>query len=164
MSFCRIEFWSYDVAPENRQAVAETMSKLFELTSYTEPDVPGLATATTAEIEPAPAKPKRTRRTKAQIAADKVKEADAAAAALGEQKGEVVPPAEDENPLADSVEYTEQNVKDAVIMEMDRLKEAGYENPGRAVVEKLIVLTGKDKVNKIDASQYGVVINGLSAS
>lgn len=111
------------------------------------------------------AKPKRKRRTKAELAAAKAAKAAKAEAA--------VEPSDDEDPLAEVATppgpaatpvVAMADVRQVIVDAVDRIKEAGRpKTAAKEVVAELKTLTGKGKLAEIDAADYQKVIDHLVA-
>jgi hypothetical protein len=124
---------------------------------------------TLVEVVKAVAKPKRKRRTKAQIAADEA----AASPATPEVAADppVNPVVETVAPVGETVPpVTPEQVKAAVVGAIERLTAAAdpldidpANAPTQLVVNELVELTGKERIGEIDPKQYGVVVAGLAA-
>ena len=120
--------------------------------------------------DPVPAKPKRKRRTKAQIAADKAAEEAAAAAEAApvaeatteEKKVAALPVNVAVDPLEDvPVSITQDEVKAEVVAAVGRLTADGDEAPTATVVAVLEKATGVKRVGEISPDKYHEVIAAL---
>lgn len=111
---------------------------------------------------PAETKPKRKRRTKAQIAADEAAAAAAAATPATPEVVEVDPLGE--VPVAIDVTNTaptEDEVKAEVVAAVGRLTADGDASPTATVVAVLEKASGKKRVGEISPDQYHAVIAAL---
>lgn len=188
MSHVEISFNSKDVKPENLEQVCAAVSLLLRLTNEDHLHLPWTKHSTTVQNvpadavgiyggaaavldgEPAPAEPakkKRKRRTKAEIAADKAAavtpepQDNTPDVTVSDTELEVDPLGE--APADQPTVATEAEVKAAVLAAVARLTEAGgSESPTRVVVAKLVELTGKKRVGEIEQGLYRTVIGGLS--
>ena len=165
----KLNFWAGDVAPEHKDVFADAIATLFKYAGRPVDTVPSTSAQyltqetavaevpSTTEVEAAKEviKPKRKRRTKAQIAADN-------AAPVEPAITEPVAPVEPA--ITEPVAPVEQaDVKAAIVAAVGRLTASGSDSPTRAVVEKLIELTGKKKVSEIEPEHYAVVIENLAS-
>ena len=168
--YIELHFNSYDVKPEELPKALAALAHLLEATAagkerpsvfdnfHVDPPVAPAAPqeVTTAEVV-VEAKPKRKRRTKAEIQAGKdAEEAVEAPAPVAEVPA---PVAEAPAPVAEAI--TEERVRDVVVAAVERLKDGGDEKAPLTVITKITELTGKKRVGEVSVDQYPVVIAAL---